>query len=92
MFDKKAALDRISKILTEKAPPGEPWAIAEKGTMEIASAWIFFYNSQQYLETGNVIHALAGNGPVFVDKKTGEVQFYGSTPPLEVIIEKYEKS
>jgi hypothetical protein len=39
-----------------------------------------------------MIHRLAGNGPIFVNKTTGEVKFYGSMPPLEVIIENYEKS
>jgi hypothetical protein len=92
VFDKKAALHRVSKLLAEKAPPGEPWAIADSHTMEIASAWIFFYNTRRYLETGDIIYRLAGNGPVFVNKETGEVQFYGSRPPLEVIIRNYEKS
>ena len=92
MFDKNAALDRASKALAERTPPGQSWAIVDDHTRETASAWIFFYNSQRYLETGSVIHKLAGNGPIFVNKTTGEVQFYGSTPPLEVIIENYEKS
>lgn len=82
MFDKKAALNRVSEMLAKKAPPGELWAVVEQQTMETASAWIFFYNSQRYLETGNIIYRLAGNGPIFVNKETGEVQFYGSTPPL----------
>lgn len=89
MLDKKTALARASKILAQKAPPDQPWAIAEDHTQEIASAWIFFYNTRRYLESGSVIHKLAGNGPIFVNKTTGEVQFYGSTPALEVIIENY---
>jgi hypothetical protein len=92
MFDKKSALNRAAKVLAEKVPPGQSWAIIEDHTRESASAWIFFYNSLRYLETGNMIHRLAGNGPIFVNKTTGEVKFYGSMPPLEVIIENYEKS
>jgi len=53
MFDKKTALDRVSKILVEKTPPDQTWAIVENQTRETASAWIFFYNSQRYLDTGN---------------------------------------
>ncbi len=79
MFDKKTALDRVSKILVEKTPPDQTWAIVENETRETASAWIFFYNSQRYLDTGNVIDKLAGNGPIFVNKTTGDVQFYGSS-------------
>jgi hypothetical protein len=91
MLDKKAALDCAAKRVAEEAPPGQTWSIAENHTMEIASAWIFFYNSRKYFETGNIIHKLAGNGPIFVNKETGQVQFYGSTPPLESLIEQYEK-
>ncbi len=62
MFDKKTALDCVSKILVEKTPPDQTWAIVETQTRETASAWIFFYNAQRYLDTGNVIGKLAGNG------------------------------
>ncbi len=92
MFDKGAAADRVAKILDQKSPPNQPWAIDENHTRETPSAWVFFYNSQRYLKTGQVVHKLAGNGPVFVNKSTGEVQSFGSAPPLDVIIENYEKS
>ncbi len=92
MLDRKAALNRVLEILSEKAPPDKPWAISESHLTETASAWIFFYNSRRYLETGEIVYALAGNGPVLVNKKTGEVKFYGSLPTVDVIINDYEKA
>jgi hypothetical protein len=58
-------------------------------SLDSTSSWI---GSKEYVETRNVIFHLAGNGPIFVNKKTGKVDFYGSTPPLVDIIDSYEKS
>lgn len=33
--------------------------------------WMFFYESQTYLETGELRHALAGNCPYFVTRDDG---------------------
>jgi hypothetical protein len=90
MLDKMVALDYASKALSEKAPAGESWVIVDDNTTETQSAWIFFYNTQRSIESGSAIHKLAGNGPIFVNKMTGEVEFFGSTPPLEEIAEQYE--
>jgi hypothetical protein len=40
--------------------------------------WIFFYNSRRSRETKRISFALAGNGPVVVDKLSGEVSMLGS--------------
>jgi len=90
MLDKMVALDYASKALAKKAPAGESWVIVDDNMTETQSAWIFFYNTQQSIETGSAIHKLAGNGPIFVNKMTGEVVFFGSTPTLEKITDTYE--
>jgi len=92
VLDREEALERVVAILSEKATPNEPWVVVENQKLETASAWIFVYNSKRYLETGEIIYALAGNGPVFVNKKTGEVKFHGSIPPLQTIIDEYENT
>jgi hypothetical protein len=73
------------------APVGDQWVVLEDKTIEKHFGWVFFYNSLRYVTTGNVIHRLAGNGPVFVNKITGSIDFFGSTPPLDVILETYQK-
>ena len=30
--------------------------------------WLFFYNQKEYIETRDFSFALAGNGPIFVDR------------------------
>ncbi|MEQ1812439.1 MAG: YrhB domain-containing protein [Terricaulis sp.] len=41
-------------------------------TIETKRGWVFFYNSSEFINTGNVTAALAGNGPIFV-ARDGEV-------------------
>jgi hypothetical protein len=72
-------------------PRGEPCVIADEGTIEKPYGWVFFYNTKKYLETKQVRYALAGNGPVIVNKHTGTVDFFGThKTPLEIVAE-YER-
>ncbi len=89
MLELKDAMDRAVDSLFERTPPDQTWVILEKHTIETQSAWVFFYNTKEFAETRS-IHRLAGNGPIFVNKKTGAVKFYGSLPPVKDIIKAYE--
>jgi hypothetical protein len=37
------------------------------------------------------MYRLAGNGPVFVNKRTGSIDFYWSLPTVDVVLADYEK-
>jgi Immunity protein 35 len=90
MLDLQSAKDKVSKELAGLCPAGDRWLVLDDKIIERPFGWIFFYNSEKFLTTRNVIHRLAGNGPVFVNRETGAVAFFGSTPPLEVILAEYE--
>ena len=55
---------------------GEGWA--EDRTLERPWGWVF-------------IHAEPGHGPVFVNRLTSAVLVFGTTPPLDELLELYEK-
>lgn len=59
---------------------------------ETEFGWVFFYNSEHYLKTGDVGYALAGNAPIVVMKSTGEVRGTGSAEPLEANLDKIRAS
>ena len=92
MFDKSEAEDLVSKRLEKMGPPGDQFVIVKEKTIEKSFVWIFFYNSKKFLETGSTIYLIAGNGPVFVNKMTGEIDFFGSAPPLDVILANHQKN
>jgi hypothetical protein len=93
LLDRQAALDIANQSLVQKTPAGQEWVIFEQGTMEIGSAWIFFYNTKDVFERGQAAEArLAGNGPIFVNKETGEVKYYGTSLPVQALIANYERA
>jgi hypothetical protein len=65
-----------------------------KGTISGVTAkpcgWVFFYNSREYLETGNPRSCYAGNAPFIVDRIDGELRVTGTAEPLEVYLAAYE--
>jgi hypothetical protein len=91
MLTKPEALELVSNKLQNMSTSDDPFAIVDAETIEKPFGWVFFYNSQKYLETGEFSYRLAGNGPVIVNKHNGSVEFFGaSRPPLE-IVEEYER-
>jgi hypothetical protein len=52
--------------------------------------WVFFYQSKEYMETGNLSSMLAGNAPFIIDNKTGEIHILGTAHPADAYIKKYE--
>jgi hypothetical protein len=65
-------------------------AILENSTIERDWGWVFFYQSVEYLETGNPSDQLAGNAPYIVNRHTGELVATGTAWPIEKYIEDYE--
>ena len=92
MLDRISAKDRVSDKLREMSPAHERWVVVDEHTIERSFGWIFFYNSERFVTTGSAMYRLAGNGPVFVNKVTESIEFFGSTAPLEVLISRYERA
>jgi hypothetical protein len=54
------------------APKGIEVVITQ--IIEFNEGWVFYWNSQNWLETGNVLDGLLGNIPILIDKE--EKNFY----------------
>lgn len=39
---------------------------------EMADNWAFYYDSRRFIEQGDILFALAGNGPIIVPKSGAE--------------------
>jgi hypothetical protein len=72
MIDKNQAR-ALAEAYLEKDPPEVPFVILDKHTEDHGWCWVFFYNARRYVEDGDASYALAGNGPILVDKRTGEI-------------------
>jgi hypothetical protein len=66
-FDKaKASAEEFVAGLASAS--GVEFALYADETIEVNEGWVFFYNSKEFIETGDFASALAGNGPIFVDR------------------------
>lgn len=61
-------------------------------TIEFEYGWAFFYQSKEYMETGDIMKALGGNGAIIVNRYNGELSQTGSAHPTETYIEEYIKN
>jgi hypothetical protein len=76
---------KAQRLLDES--PGGPFVIT--GDQEFDAGWVFFYDSQQHQETGNLYDALAGNAPIFIDRETGQARPTGTARPIEEYVDEY---
>ena len=67
-----------------------PLVILGEHTIEKEYGWIFFYSTQRYAETGDIQYALAGNGPLIVERSDGAVHRFGASRQPDVIIREFE--
>ncbi len=66
--------------------------ILDQHTLEEDFGWVFFYQSREYIETGDFLAALGGNSPLIISGLDGSVTKTGTAQPVEVYIEEYRKS
>jgi len=60
-------------------------------TIEEDFGWVFFYNTEQYLSSGNISESLAGNAPFIIDRIQGTIHETGTAEPIEVYIDQFKK-
>ena len=91
MLTNSEAIKLVSENIQKMSPVEDPYVVNESKTVEKSFGWVFFYNSKKFLETGAIRDRLAGNGPVIVNRVTGEILFCGSNKPVEELIHDYER-
>lgn len=90
MIDRSEAKHLVEELLRRESD--EDVAIVEGATLERPFGWVFFYNTRQYIKTGDVSHSLAGNAPYIVSRFTGAVVPTGTAYPIEHYISAYEEN
>lgn len=80
-------LDEVRTIaeraLNENVRPYIAEDVVLTAIYEYPQEWVAGFNTRVYWETREVSHALAGNGPIFIDKTTHQVRFGTTAIPVE---------
>ncbi len=61
-------------------------------TKEVDEGWFFFWTSRAWLESGDFDDQLAGNGPFFVSRETGELHQLWTAEPWETQLDRYRNT
>src|SRR5262249_54996518 len=90
--NQKEARNLAEQLLStlEGVPPTE-LVILDEHTIETDFGWVFFWSSKRYVETGESRYALAGNGPLIVDRRDGSIHKTSTSEPTDEIIERYRR-
>lgn len=86
---KSMARDVVRRLEVEA---GEELAFLDDEVLERSFGWIFFYNTKRFLRTKKPRDALAGNGPLLVDKRRSSVIQLGTAHPIELYLDHYERT
>ena len=77
---------RVNESWTAKGQAANHGPLVVVKHIEKPYGWVFFYTAKKYLETKDIKHAVAGNGPIIFDQRSGAMHQLGTaTPPDEQI-------
>lgn len=88
----EAAMTLVQSYLDEKSLSAEDnLVILKDKVVEKEYGWIFIFNSKRFIETGNILYSLGGNGPIVVEKESGKFHELGSAKDFEDTIKEFEE-
>lgn len=95
MITYEEAKAKVEKLINKPGPhlADKPTLVVlDNQTIEKEWGWVFFYQSLEFIESGDFEDMLAGNAPYIVNRKTGELVVTGTSLPIEDYISNYEIS
>ncbi len=87
---KQLAESHLASLSAELEP--DAVVIIDSHTIERSFGWVFFYQSQKYVESRNFTDCVVGNAPLIVNRLTGEIVETGTAHPIEHYVVEYEAS
>ncbi len=88
MITLEQARERAAAVVGAHA--GRPIVIVDDLTVEREFGWVFFYDSERFIATGDNSARLIGNSPVIVNRYTGGVSYTDTSLMAEEYISAYE--
>ncbi|MEV6373514.1 YrhB domain-containing protein [Micromonospora musae] len=79
--------EAVLQDMSSRQPGMPPLAIMH--VEEHQACWVFGYQSVRYIETGSFLDSLVGNGPILVDRQTGQPHTTGTALPSDYYVAEY---
>jgi hypothetical protein len=93
-MDLKEAQELVQEELDNAKDGYDPvnCQVLESETIIKDWGWVFFYQSKDFLKSGDFRDMLAGNAPIIVNRNTGALTHTGTAYDIEQYIKEYEAS
>jgi hypothetical protein len=82
----------LSELTNSSISSGIDCGILRGETIEKDWGWVFFYQSNAFLQSGDFQDMLGGNAPILVNKLNGKLIHTGTAYEIEYYIKEYEGS
>jgi hypothetical protein len=93
LITKEQAREKMEMYLRAKDEKrDDKFVLLDKYTREEDFGWVFFYQSEMYVKTGDMRYALGGNAPIIIDRQTGELHVTGTARSLEYYLTEYRQN
>ena len=60
--------------------------IVDAATRETDFCWVFVYDSEAHVRSGDFADAIAGNGPIIIYKSNGTIVSAGTARPIDDVL------
>ncbi len=74
---------RAEAFLASEIQPATRHELVIMDVTGYANSWVAIFNSRRFAETGETSDALAGNGPIIINRRTGAVRLGVTAKPIE---------
>ncbi|CAM3193384.1 YrhB domain-containing protein [Vibrio neptunius] len=85
-------MNSFGSSLPNYVHPNIKLKIQDHDTEQYDFGWVFYYNTEKYIETGDFREALGGNAPLIVNKDTGDIVITGTAEDIGFYIKNYIKT
>jgi hypothetical protein len=90
MITKEQATDIANGYISEKSKRSKHiLLLMPERTIEFELGWVFFYQTKDYIETGDPLKRLIGNAPIIINKQTGAIHVTGTAHHINTYIIRY---
>jgi hypothetical protein len=90
MITKEQAINIANGYILEKNQRSKSIVQLQlENTIEFELGWVFFYQTKDYIETGDSLKRALGNAPIIINKKTGAIHVTGTAHHINRYIIRY---
>jgi hypothetical protein len=83
VLDRDGARQIAEAFLRDNIQPRVDEELAISGIEEFPSCWVISFNSRNFIETGHIGFALAGNSPLIINKRTKVLRLGATGVPIK---------